>query len=194
MDVIDDARAGRRALPPMIALALLASACGGTQGTHKVWSEPEPAIVGQPVDPAVETAPARPLPPRGIDDAPGQPQRAEDISGAAVTALMRQARSALDSGEPQHAASALERALRIEPRNYFVWSLLGQAYLAQDNYSQADSVAAKSNALARGNAYVELSNWRTIAAARAALGDAPGAGAAQARLRELEQWLQDGSR
>ena len=53
-----------------------------------------------------------------------------------------------------------------EPEQHaFVWSLLGEAYLAQDNFAQADSVAAKSNALARGNAYAELNNWRTIAAA-----------------------------
>lgn len=190
MDVID--KTGTVRLVLLVALGAGLAACTGTQGTHKVWTEDQPAIIGQPVESPPPAAPARPLPPRGISDAPGQPQRAEDISGAAVTSLMRQARSALDGGEPQQAASALERALRIEPRNYFVWSLLGQAYLAQDNYRQADSVAAKSNALARGNAYVELSNWRTIAAAREALGDGAGAGAAQARLRELEQWLQGG--
>lgn len=167
-------------------------ACAGNQGTHKVWTEDRPVIIGQPVATPPPSVPARPLPPPGISDAPGQPQRAEDLSGAAVTALMRQARSALDGGEPQQAAAALERALRIEPRNYFVWALLGEAYLAQDNYVQADSVAAKSNALARGNAYVELGNWRTIAAARAAMDDASGASAAQLRVRELEQWLQGG--
>ena len=70
-----------------------------------------------------------------------------------------------------------------------MWSALGQSYLAQKNYSQAESVAQKSNVLARGNVWVELENWRTIAAARAASGNAIGALQAQARVDELTQWL-----
>ena len=192
MDAIDRVTAGRWILIGMAAAGL--SACAGSQGTHRVWTPDEPAIVGQPVATPPPSAPVRPLPPPGISDAPGQPQRAEDLSGAAVTALMRQARAALDAGEPQQAASVLERALRIEQRNYFVWSMLGQAYLAQADFARADSVAAKSNALARGNAYAELSNWQTIAAAREGLGDAAGAAAARQRVGELEAWLQGGPR
>lgn len=192
MDVIDKRAAGRWIVFGVVAVGL--TACAGSQGTHKVWTEDQPVLIGQPVEPATPSAPVRPLPPPGISDAPGQPQRAEDLSGAAVTALMRQARAALDAGEPQQAASALERALRIEQRNYFVWSMLGQAYLAQADFARADSVAAKSNALARGNAYAELGNWRTIAAAREGLGDTAGAVAAQQRVRELEEWLQGGLR
>jgi tetratricopeptide (TPR) repeat protein len=165
--------------------AALLWACAGSQGTHRIWTEDQPAVIGAPV----ETAPrptAQPVPQvREIE----QPPRAEDISGAAVTSLMRQARAALDGGRPEQAASALERALRIEPRNYFVWAMLGQAYLAQQNYEQADSVAAKSNALARGNGLAELHNWRTIAEARSAMGDSAGASAAVQRVRELEQRL-----
>ncbi|MES0874342.1 tetratricopeptide repeat protein [Sinimarinibacterium thermocellulolyticum] len=176
----------------VLGMVLGLSACASSEGQRRVWTPEEPTIVGQPVATPAPSVPARPLPPPGISDAPGQPQRAEDLSGAAVTALMRQARTALDAGAPQQAASALERALRIEPRNPFVWSLLGEAYLAQANYAQADSVAAKSNALAHGNPWVELQNWRTIANARAALGDPSGESAARQRVRELEQWLQDG--
>jgi tetratricopeptide (TPR) repeat protein len=164
---------------------LLLSACAGSQGTHRIWTEDRPGVVGAPVESAPRPE-AEPLPQsREIV----QPPTAADISGAAVTSLMRQARVALDGGRPEQAAAALERALRIEPRNYFVWAMLGQTYLAQQNYEQADSVAAKSNALARGNGYAELQNWRTIAEARSAMGDAAGAGAAAQRVRELEQRL-----
>ncbi len=176
----------------VILLALALGACAGGQGSRRVWSDDEPAVVSEPAAP-VPSSPAQPVPPPGdapaVDAMPAYPRSAEEISGAAVTALMRQARAALGTGRPDQAAAALERALRIEPRNYFVWSMLGQAYLAQNNFGQASNIAGKSNALARGNVYVELENWRTIAAARRGLGDAAGAEAASRQVRELEQWL-----
>ncbi len=166
---------------------LLLAGCAGSQGTHRIWTESEPAVVGSPAPstPQATPAPVIAQPPPEVR----RPQTAEEISGAAVTALMRQARASLDAGRPEQAAASLERALRIESRNYFVWSMLGQAYLAQRNYGQADSVAAKSNSLARGNAYAELENWRTIAAARDAMGDAEGAQLARQRVTELERWV-----
>src|SRR3546814_20444286 len=81
---------------------------------------------------------------------------------------MKRASDYRKAGQPDQAAGTLERALRIEPRNYFVWSALAQAYLAQKNYAQAESMAQKSNALARGNVYVALENWKTISAAASA--------------------------
>ena len=90
-------------------------------------------------------------------------------------------------GEPDRAAASLERALRIEPRNYFVWSMLSQIYLDQRQYEQAEAVAGKSNSLARGNFYIELENWKTIAKARDALGDAVGALQAQSKVDELQR-------
>ncbi len=173
-------------LRPLILFpVLLLAACAGSQGKHRIWTEDRPSVVGAPV----ESAPRPEVQPLPQSREIMQPPSPEDISGAAVTSLMRQARASLDEGRPDQAAAALERALRIEPRNYFVWAMLGQTYLAQQNYEQADSVAAKSNALARGNGFAELQNWRTIAEARRALGDAIGAGAAAQRVRELEQQL-----
>lgn len=170
------------------------SGCVAPSGKRRVWPETEPTV---PVRPT-QTPTARPLERGPIIEqapqptprpAPAVPRSAEEISGAAVTSLMRQARGSLSAGQPAQAASALERALRIEPRNYFVWSMLAKTYLAQNNYTQADSVAGKSNALARGNVYVELENWRTIAAARHALGDVAGAEDARARAEDLERSL-----
>lgn len=177
-------RAGAVAL---LALALVA--CSTSQGTRQSWPQDEPGIVVAPAPPPPQAEPQPALPEGGAQGLPQYPRSAEDISGAAVTALMRQARTALDGGRPDQAAAALERAVRIEPRNYFVWSLLAQTYLAQNNAAQAASIAAKSNALARGNVYVERVNWRTIATARQALGDAAGAQAASLRADELERWL-----
>ena len=103
--------------------------------------------------------------------------------GPRLEGLTRSQRAA---GQPQQAQATLERALRIEPRNYFVWSALAQTHLDQKNYEQAASVAAKSNSLARGNLYVELENWKTIRAARVATGNASGAEQAQARIDSIQ--------
>ncbi|WP_051361823.1 tetratricopeptide repeat protein [Solimonas soli] len=176
----------------IVSLAAVLAACQTTQGTHQIYppaggprgeplpSTPPPAAAPEPVAPPAAPAP-KPL--------PDYPKSAEQISGGAVTALMKQARAALNAGQPDRAAGALERALRIEPRNYFVWSALGQAYLGQKNYLQAESVAQKSNALARGNIYVDIENWKTIAAARQARGDNDGALQASAQVEALQAQL-----
>nr|WP_240954221.1 tetratricopeptide repeat protein [Solimonas marina] len=106
---------------------------------------------------------------------------------------MKKANEYRAAGQPDQAAGVLERALRIEPRNYFVWSALGQAYLAQKNYAQAESVAQKSTALARGNYYVALENWKTIQAARMARGDAAGAALAGAQVASLQAQISGGT-
>ena len=87
---------------------------------------------------------------------------------------------------------ALERAQRIEPRNYFVWSSLARVYLDKKDYDNAESVALKSNSLARGNIYVELENWKIIAAARQAQGDAIGALQAQSKADEIQRGISGG--
>ena len=67
--------------------------------------------------------------------------------------------------------------------------MLAQVYLDQQNYDQAISVAGKSNSLARGNVYVELTNWKTISAARSAQGDSIGALQAQSKVDEIQRQI-----
>jgi len=176
----------------IVSLALVLAACQTTRGTHKVYP-PDSGPQGQPLPttpaPTQPVEPVAPPPEPAPKPLPDYPKTAEQISGSAVTALMKQARTAMKSGQPDRAAGSLERALRIEPRNYFVWSALGQAYLGQKNYLQAESVAQKSNALARGNIYVNIENWKTIAAARQARGDEAGAAEATAQLEALQAQL-----
>ncbi len=174
----------RRLLIVVATMAL--AACVTTQGDKQIWPYPEPPIVSYPAPPVESPS----TPDTGVSaPATAPPQTSEAVSGEAVTALMRQARAALDAGRPDQSAASLERAIRIEPRNPFVWSLLGKTYLAQNNYVQAENVCSKSNALARGNAYVQLDNWRTIRAARAAQGDNAGAADAARQVEALEQSL-----
>ena len=153
--------------------------------------KPPPVVRPPPAQP-LPTLPPIPEPPASQPAAPpvaSFPKTAEQVSGSAVTSLMKQARAYRAAGEPSKAAGVLERALRIEPRNYFAWSALGQAYLAQKNYAQAESMALRSNSIARGNLYVELENWKTIAAARQARGDSAGAAQAAVQVETIQARL-----
>jgi len=71
-----------------------------------------------------------------------------------------------------------ERALRIEPRNPRLWQELARVRLKQGDYAQAESVAARSSSWAGGDNRLRAENWRLIAQAREARGDAEGARAA----------------
>lgn len=175
----------------VLLFCLFITACQTRTGTRESWPYPQPA----PREPGQREIPPygqpQTLPPQpGEVDLSSYPRAAEDISGAAVTSLVTQARELLATDRLDQAAATLERALRIEPRNAFVWSLLAQTQLKRANYEQAESVAQKANSLARGNPYVELENWRVIAAARSGRGDAIGALQAQDRAQALEARLQ----
>lgn len=160
---------------------------GGSQPLALPWPLGEaPSTQPQTAPPLVTPVPE----PEVIAPLPNYPKTAEEVSGPAVVSLIKQARAARAANKPAQAQAALERAMRIEPRNAFVWSALASTFLAQNNYAQAMSHAQKSNSLARGNIYLELDNYRTIAIARDAQGDAAGSLAAQARVDEIQRLLQ----
>src|SRR5512134_1687977 len=100
------------------------------------------------------------------------------IENPAVASLMDGARADVAAGRLVNAAASLERALRIEPRNPRLWQELARVRLKQGDYAQAESVAARSNSWAGGDNRLRAENWRLIAQAREARGDAAGARAA----------------
>lgn len=183
------------------ALVLLLSACASPKGKREsTWPYPQPPVA---VPPPASTQAPPPITPR-VPQVPvpivpppppvrSFPRTADQISGQAVIALMRQANESRAQGQLDLAAAHLERAQRIEARNYFVWSALARVYLEQQQFDQAVSVASKSNTLARGNVYVELENWKIISAARQAQGDSIGSLQAQSRIEEIERLLAAGS-
>jgi hypothetical protein len=183
----------------LVMLAVLIGACASPSGTREsTWpdSSPRSGDAGAPPPgppPAQPATPGTPVPIEPVKPPPpDQPRTAESISGQAVVSLMRKAADARAQGQLDLAASQLERAQRIEPRNYFVWSALAKVYLDQQQFDQAISVAGKSNSLARGNLYVEVENWKTIARAMQAKGDSIGALQAQGRVDEIERALGGG--
>ena len=95
-----------------------------------------------------------------------------------MVSLVHVARADAASGRLTHAAASLERALRIEPRNPRLWQELARLRLMEGDYAQAESMAARSNSWAGDDARLRAENWRLIAQAREARGDAEGARAA----------------
>jgi len=191
-------RAGRILVLLLPVLLLGACATSGSSSVGKVWPAPPSSTPApQPNQPPPPEAPGTPTIPTPIEPVkptpPSYPSDPAAISGQAVVSLMEQASQARADGKLDVAAANLERAVRIEPRNYFVWSALASVYLAQGQAEQAERVAQKSNSLARGNPHVELVNWRLIANCRQAQGDATGALQAQAEADEVERTLVSGT-
>ena len=66
----------------------------------------------------------------------------------ATFALLSEADNALGAAQPKRAILLLERAVRIEPRNFELWIRLSRAHLATDNINAAIQHARKAIALA----------------------------------------------
>lgn len=116
------------------------------------------------------------LPPSAPSPQPPCPPQASD--SPAVLALLEQAQGHAAAGQPATAGATLERALRIEPRNPYLWQELARVRLGQGQYQQAENLAAKSNALAGGDQGLRAENWQIIGQARLKRGDRRGAEAA----------------
>lgn len=105
----------------------------------------------------------------------------------AVIALLDRARLDNGTGQREAAGASLERALRIEPRNAWLWHELAQLRHAQGQYAQAISIAHKSISFAARDRRLQALNWRVIGNARVAQGNAAGAEEAFSKAAELEQ-------
>lgn len=143
-----------------------------------------PIIPGQPTGQPVPVPDARP---------PLNPSLPRSIEGsgaaAPVISLVKAARASLKAGRTDQAGASLERALRIEPRNPWVWQSLSALHLVTQQAEQAESEAKKSNSLGKRNPYLEVENWRLLAEARRLRGDAAGAADAEARHQDLQRLI-----
>jgi hypothetical protein len=128
----------------------------------------------QPVNPV--TAPAAPS---GVP-AGGSLSSDEQLDGP-VLALLTTAQQQQSSGDLNGAASSLERAQRIAPREPQVLYHLAEVRLAQGDAAQAEQLARRGLTYAGGRAALQSGFWDLIAQARERQGDAQGA--AQARER-----------
>lgn len=128
--------------------------------------------------------------PRDAAAPPGVPGEAgatlqHRVDNRAVALLWARAEQARRADRLEDAVTALERALRLEPGDAVLWSRLAELRLRQSDYADAESLAAKSNALAGEQRLLRYRNWLLIAEARARQGDAEGAAEARARADAL---------
>ncbi|MFO1352621.1 MAG: tetratricopeptide repeat protein [Gammaproteobacteria bacterium] len=143
--------------------------------------------------PSVAEAPSTESPGNGATNGSGDTAETDKSpnngkqSNQAVVALLDNAADSVSSGNLDKAASSLERALQIEPRNAGIWHDLGQIRLHQRQYAQAESMASKSNSLAGNSRSLKARNWHLIAYARKAAGNTAGADEAEAQAALLER-------
>lgn len=105
----------------------------------------------------------------------------------AVIALLDLAQLDTEAGHREAAGASLERGLRIEPRNAWLWHELAQLRLAQGQYAQAISLAQKSISLAGRERRLLALDWRVIGNARVAQGSSSEAEQAFKLATEFEQ-------
>lgn len=151
------------------------------QITSKSSAEPEatPAVI-TPVEGQAQAA--------GVEAIPVEPLPRPVMSGnRAVVALLDRAQHDVLTGKREAAGASLERALRIEPRNPWLWHELAQLRLTQGQYAQAITLAKKSNSFAGGQRRVQAENWQVIGNAQIAQGDNAAAELAFKMNRELQQ-------
>jgi len=130
------------------------------------WSASPPAVSGGYAAPA----------PTGI---PGGGLAMDEQLDGPVLSLLTTAQQQQGGGDLNGAASSLERAQRIAPREPQVLYRLAEVRMAQGDAAQAEQFARRGLSYASGRPALQASLWNLIAQARERQGDA--AGAAQAR-------------
>jgi len=148
------------------------SSSGAFDATQPTW-QPAPSISAPPSTP-------QPSMPSGIPSSNSGLAADEQLDGP-VLALLTTAQQQQGGGDLNGAASSLERAQRIAPREPQVLYRLAQVRLAQGDATQAEQLSRRALSYASGRPALQASLWELIAQARERQGDS--AGAAQARKR-----------
>lgn len=193
----------------LLATALVLTGCvGGTQNVAPVVDrsqaagapvvKPKPAAAGTVVTAPVDTG----VTVSAVDDQPIQqvaPASAGQASGGswvtaqaatrdhqvtpAVVALLDSARQQTRSGSYSAAASTLERAQRIAPREPEVYYEMARVRLKSGDWSQAEHLALKGVQLSAGSDTMLNKLWLLIADVREDAGDQTGAQRARIKAR-----------
>lgn len=149
----------------------------GSSSMPSSISSSAPLTVG-PISSSGSYQPSVPSMPSGIPS--GNLAADEQLDGP-VLALLTTAQQQQGSGDLNGAASSLERAQRIAPREPQVLYRLAEVRLAQGDAAQAEQFARRGLTYASGRPALQASLWNLIGQARERQGDP--AGAAQARER-----------
>ncbi|MDE0510526.1 MAG: hypothetical protein OXI88_01905 [Gammaproteobacteria bacterium] len=154
----------------LVAVVLVCGACSNVrQAPVEERQEPDTAP-GLPPEPAAQIAPGEPAPEEEDEqweELPGPGRAAETRIPAqpgrisenpAVLALLDDTDLSISRDNPEAAAGSLERALRLEPKNPWLWHRLAVLKLGQGNRRLAIALAQKSNSLAAGRPELRRAN------------------------------------
>lgn len=106
------------------------------------------------------------------------------LQNPAVKELLADAGTAESEGDYGQAATLLERALRIQPRDPEILQSLAEVQLQVKDYAQALSFATRSYDLGPRVGEICSRNWHTISVCRERLGDHDGSVQAAAKAKE----------
>jgi len=157
---------------------LLLNACASTGPGSATWPAPEPE---QEPETSVENE---------VDSRVREPAKQDSegiqvfpLQNPAVKELMADAGAAESEGDYGQAATLLERALRIQPRDPEILQSLAEVQLQVRDYEQALGFATRSYDLGPRVGEICSRNWHTISVCRKHLGDEEGSAEAASRAR-----------
>lgn len=172
----------------ILPVLLVQTACINMTSVQRYPVEPLPAHPAPASEPTASIPSRIETPPPAKAPPPPEPAPQNSPPAAtppAVLALLGDAESNLQSGDFEDAASSLERAIRIQPRNPRLWHALAEVRLKQQQPILAEDLAKKSTLHAKGDAALIRANWAIIAEARRQKGDDPDS-AADAQRKAAE--------
>lgn len=154
----------------LAAAVLVCGACSNVRQAPVEQRQVPDAAAGLPPEPAAQVAPGKPAPDEGDEQweelpgpgraaetgIPAQPGRISE--NTAVLALLDDTDLSISRGNPEAAAGSLERALRLEPKNPWLWHRLAVLKLEQGDLRLAVTLAQKSNSLAAGHPELRRAN------------------------------------
>lgn len=127
----------------------------------------EPPVEVVPPAPPPEPEPDRPFePPAPIPE----PEPREPELGSASASLLDESRRHQATGNYMLAAIAIERALRLEPRQPVLWLELGEIHMAEGDYAQAEAMASRALGFSGAYPSVRQRAEQLLATARRNLG------------------------
>ncbi len=106
-------------------------------------------------------------------------QETSPTVGASALELLEVARQQAEAGQGEQAAATLERAIKIEPNNPWLWHRLAVLRMQQKKWSQSVELANRSIALSKGNNRLIGGNWLVISLALEGAGNHVAAGKAK---------------
>ena len=164
-----------------LLLSLLLGACASAPAERSPWPWPE--------DPYAEGTGSQSRSPERGETAEATNQRPADptlyAASAAGQSLLEEARNARAAGENGIAASKLERAISIGPRDPVLWFELARTRWEQGRVDEAENLAQRALEYAYPEDPVSTASWLLIGDCRESRGDRSGAAEAyrQARVR-----------